>query len=58
MVLNFNVNFSNSHIKVIQSEFCKVELRYNVSKSNNSDAVVFPVLVTEFDNSLPSSQQP
>lgn len=58
--------FSNSHSKVIQSEFCKViqsefckaELCYNASKNNHSDAVVFPALVTEFDNGLPSSQQP
>ena len=50
--------FSNSHIKITQSEFCKVELRYSASKYNHSDAIIFPVVVLEFNNSLPSLQQP
>lgn len=59
MIVNFYVTFSsshsNSHITIIQSEFCKVELCYSASKSNHSDAIV---VVPAFNNSLPSLQQP
>lgn len=57
-LLNFYAIYSNSYIKIIQSKFCKVDLCYSASKNNNSDAIVFPVLVPEFNNSVPSLQQP